>query len=482
MLDFKSMIDNETLPKEKLGKSYLCMEQYYNLFSTCRIPGAEKDTIESFQKSLNPPRHICVVYKNNFYEVDVYSGGSNTPLTAPQLTHQLQKILDSPCSQGAPVGLLTSADRDFWGQTYAELSKLPENRAALESIKKSIFAVCLDDAMPDVSAEEWRNSFTGQCLHGGGSTLNTGNRWFDKTLQMIFDTEGGVGMCYEHSPAEGPPIAAMVDHLCKYADSVADEAVDNVDGLQNPKLIEFSLNDKVKTDIKQAGSDIDAQISNLNLTVNNFQDFGKDFIKSQKLSPDSFIQMAFQLAYYQLHGHAPATYESGSLRRFRLGRTDTIRSCSSASDEFTRAFTSGKMKIPNLQNLLRAAVAEHKDYVVETVSGNGIDRHLLGLKLTALEANQAVPELFNDPSYKRMMHFNLSTSQVGAKSEMCLGFGPAVEDGYGLCYNPKGDHVLISVSSFKANPDYNVQRMAKQIAIAMNSMKDVLLASTTSKL
>jgi len=81
-----------------------------------------------------------------------------------------------------------------------------------------------------------------------------------------------------------------------------------------------------------------------------------------------------------------------------------------------------------------------------------------------------------------MMHFNLSTSQVGAKSEMCLGFGPAVDDGYGICYNPKDDHILISVSSFKTNPEYDVNRMAKQISIAMNAMKDILLASTTSKL
>lgn len=31
-----------------------------------------------------------------------------------------------------------------------------------------------------------------------------------------------------------------------------------------------------------------------------FQDFGKEKIKKCRISPDSFIQMAFQLAYYRV--------------------------------------------------------------------------------------------------------------------------------------------------------------------------------------
>ena len=30
-----------------------------------------------------------------------------------------------------------------------------------------------------------------------------------------------------------------------------------------------------------------------------FEDYGKGFVKSQKLSPDSFIQMAIQLTFYK---------------------------------------------------------------------------------------------------------------------------------------------------------------------------------------
>ncbi|KAG8141970.1 hypothetical protein E2320_006619 [Naja naja] len=37
-LDFKTMIDNETLPVEYLGGKPLCMNQYYQILSSCRIP------------------------------------------------------------------------------------------------------------------------------------------------------------------------------------------------------------------------------------------------------------------------------------------------------------------------------------------------------------------------------------------------------------------------------------------------------------
>lgn len=49
----------------------------------------------------------------------------------------------------------------------------------------------------------------------------------------------------------------------------------------------------------------------------------------------------------------------------------------------------------------------------QAIQGNAIDRHLLGLKLQAIEDLVSIPELFMDTAYAVAMHFNLSTSQVG---------------------------------------------------------------------
>ena len=53
---------------------------------------------------------------------------------------------------------------------------------ALDSISRSIIVLCLDEA---VSHQGDLMSVSGhQMLHGAGGSTNSGNRWFDKTLQV----------------------------------------------------------------------------------------------------------------------------------------------------------------------------------------------------------------------------------------------------------------------------------------------------------
>lgn len=40
-------------------------------------------------------------------------------------------------------------------------------------------------------------------------------------------------------------------------------------------------------------------VNNLDMDVFTFKDYGKEFIKKQKMSPDAFIQVALQLAFYK---------------------------------------------------------------------------------------------------------------------------------------------------------------------------------------
>ena len=52
------------------------------------------------------------------------------------------------------------------------------------------------------------------------------------------------------------------------------------------------------------------------------------FLLLQKLkaSPDAVIQLAMQLAYFEMTGKKPLTYEAAITTLFDLGRTETIRS------------------------------------------------------------------------------------------------------------------------------------------------------------
>lgn len=56
------MFCSETLPVEYLGGKPLCMNQYYEVLSSCRIPGLKKDSVVNHAKSSRPPKHITVVH------------------------------------------------------------------------------------------------------------------------------------------------------------------------------------------------------------------------------------------------------------------------------------------------------------------------------------------------------------------------------------------------------------------------------------
>lgn len=47
---------------EYLGRRPLCMNQYYQLLSSCRVPGIRRDTVVNHAKGSMPPTHITVVH------------------------------------------------------------------------------------------------------------------------------------------------------------------------------------------------------------------------------------------------------------------------------------------------------------------------------------------------------------------------------------------------------------------------------------
>jgi len=67
------------------------------------------------------------------------------------------------------------------------------------------------------------------------------------------------------------------------------------------------------------------------------QEYGKGFMKKCRISPDAYIQMALQLAYYRDAGRFSLTYEASMTRLFREGRTETVRPCTIESSAWVKA-------------------------------------------------------------------------------------------------------------------------------------------------
>lgn len=232
------------------------MEQYYRLFTSYRFPGVDKDKlIDSFDANssvASEPEHIIVISLNQIFVLDVVV--NFTRLSEDQLFHQLKRIKKqseedhNTVNAFADIGFLTSLPRDQWAKARLELMKDSTNRDCLDMIERCIFVICLDKpvrnsrlkTMNSISEEDTNlaeenkenhhNQLTNieqdnnksmthiafQMLHGCNSQNNSGNRWFDKTMQFIISEDGICGLNYEHSPAEGIVVIELSEHLFCY--------------------------------------------------------------------------------------------------------------------------------------------------------------------------------------------------------------------------------------------------------------------------
>lgn len=103
--------------------------------------------------------------------------------------------------------------------------------------------------------------------------------------------------------------------------------------------------------------------------------------------------------------------------------------------------------------------------------GEGVDRLFFGLKMIARDEKMELPKVFTDVGYTRSTYFTLTSSQVPYKTESFMCYGPVVPDGYGCCYNPRPDDILIACSSFKACPGTSTNNFAETLRQSLNSMK-----------
>ncbi|CAB4018240.1 peroxisomal carnitine O-octanoyltransferase-like [Paramuricea clavata] len=91
-----------------------------------------------------------------------------------------------------------------------------------------------------------------------------------------------------------------------------------------PVELDFRLDDRSHRSIKTATLQFEKMSSNIGIRSFLWKEYGKAFIKQHRLHPDTYVQMAIQLADYKLHKRVAATYETASTRQFYHGRTETV--------------------------------------------------------------------------------------------------------------------------------------------------------------
>ncbi|XP_061563809.1 choline O-acetyltransferase-like [Cololabis saira] len=458
VMEYKTLIDTRKLPVDfargQLAGTPLCMEQYYRLFTSYRYPGLKTDTLKVHMNAASSvPEHIIVACKNQFFVLDV--GTNSTQLSETEVFHQLQKIMkmsEKAEEKLPPFGVLTSDGRTEWAQAREILIKDQTNRDSLALIESCICVVCLDDPCGLQPSDTNRALMM---LHGGGSEKNGANRWYDKSMQVVVGLDGICGVVCDHSPFEGIVLVQCSEYLMKYIKGSPSKMVksSSVRELPPPRRLLWKCNHHIQGLLKASSDRLQRLVNDLDMDVFTFKTYGKDFIKKQRMSPDAFIQVALQLAFYKCRGRLVSTYESASLRRFQQGRVDNIRSATAEALAFVNSMTDERATFTDEEKMkrLRDAVNAQTSYTIAAITGMGIDNHLLGLLRISKELKMEMPEIFCDETYLTSNQFILSTSQVPTTVEMFCCYGPVVPNGYGTCYNPQSGHIVFCVSSFWEN-------------------------------
>ncbi|BES89268.1 carnitine O-acetyltransferase activity [Nesidiocoris tenuis] len=471
-VSYKALIDNGKIVLETFGKAPLDMSQYYKIFGTNRHPCKPRDVLAYHPSS----KHIIVVFKNNYYKVDVIKNGS--ALKPAELLSALKKIAEVQ-NEGPRVGLLTSEHRDTWADIYAELRKDPSNACSLKEIEESLFLLCID-SNPIEGHRTEMEAIAANLVHG--ACVNSSNRWYDKTIQFIVGKNCGWGLNYEHSPAEGQAIARLMDHIIEEMEKNCNGGSQSSCQIEPVKL-PIRINNCINDAIKSATNNLVKITDDLEFNCIHFTDFGKNAIKKLKVSPDSFLQMAMQYAFYRTHKTPGAHYETGSTRMFMGGRTETIRSCSEESIRFAQAMLDCNVSEAAKARALLQAINAHKEYTLLAMSAQGVDRHLLGLrKIAAEEGITEGLEIFQDVGWTRSTHMRLSTSQVAAKCDGFMIYGPLVKDGYACCYNPQDDAIFFGTSAWRSCCETDLLKFGDALQLSLREMRSVLEKNPKAKL
>ncbi|KAM3613418.1 uncharacterized protein V6R79_025854 [Siganus canaliculatus] len=466
-----------TLPIPYIGGKPICLKQLEHLMSSCRVPGLGRDSGTFYAKNSDAPKHIVVLRNGQFFKMDVYHS-DGTVLTIDQLCSQLEKICEAAQEVSEnPIGILTTQQRDAWGKAYINLTKDETNRESVATIERSIFTVSLDGAMPPVSEDKSSSTIPLQLLHGGGSKWNSGNRWFDKGMQIITAEDGTCGTNTAHSFVDGA-IGLMLGDLIVEFMRKPEMTQPSPDPLSAPQKLHFNITPEIKKDIEEAKQHMDYLAQNLAHSVTVFKHFGKNALRAYKMSPDSFTQLAIQLAHYRMCQKCHPIMEPITLGMFKLGRVALVNSNTSASTAFVKAFDDPNKQSLEKVDLLAKAIKSHKRHISMGLSGQVTHAHLFGLEMQAIEKKIPIPDLFTDVSFKKIFAFRVSTSQVTSKSGCVPCIGPEETNVYNVGYGLQKDHIDFAVTHFDdsgtGGGENSSAHMAQIVQEALLDMKALL--------
>ncbi len=425
---YKLAIDARAAPPATHRGQPLSMEQHKYLFSTTRIPGAQRDGVRAPYTEAWPgpsdARHILVIARGGMWAVDV-TGGGNVPYEVEEIAGALRSVLSAAgwgqAWRGQGVGALTSKARAEWAHSRDALLAAG-NRAALEVVETALFCVALEDEPAAGLDDKCKRLLAG----------DPGNRWFDKALTFIVFPDGSAGLNAEHCLLDGTTTVQLIDAALTASEPVTGSGAA---GPAEIRPVEFTLTDGLKADIDAAAKDYVRYGEDTATRAVSYPGFGFSRAKALRISPDAFVQLGFQLARYRSKGFTGATYEAIATRHFHHGRTEAMRVVTPEIMSFVRVMDDLRADAATRLAALRRAAEAHVARARDCQAGDAPEQHLWEWQLLARRLGIAwSPALYSSPGWTRMRDDYLSTSSCPSVNVQYFGFGATSTHCIGVGY------------------------------------------------
>jgi carnitine O-acetyltransferase len=476
-VDYKLRLDEELVEPVVQRGQPLSMEQNKFLFSSTRIPGREQDTVRTPYSAQWPgpsrARHIVVFFRGNMFRLDVL-GGDGQCHNLDELKDGLRAIMDAgevAAGPGASVGHLTTKARAEWAASREALLACHRgNAAALDDVETALFCVCLEDFAPKDAL-----AACDQLLHG-----DSGNRWFDKSVSLIVFRDGTAGINVEHCGLDGTTILSFVDALL--GAPAPEQSPNPGSRSQDPAAVRpvtFVLDDHLRADVQAAAAAFAAYAAGTATTIVSFDDFGANQAKQLRISPDAFVQMAYQLAHNRAKGFIGATYESIATRQYGWGRTEAMRVVTPEVLAFVATMDDPLVDAVTRRTRFRVAAAKHVQRAKECQAGHAPEQHLWELQLIQRRRGAALgvsePDLYKTPGWLKMRDDYLSTSSAPSANIAYFGFGSTSSQCIGVAYVLLPDRFNLYLSTPLAVAD-EMFVFADKLRDAVRELQDLLSA------
>ncbi|KAL2195774.1 Choline/Carnitine o-acyltransferase-domain-containing protein [Corynascus similis CBS 632.67] len=402
-LEFVRAVRKEELPPDTVKGTPLCMYQYSRLFGTARVPTDAGCQIEQDPDS----KHIIVMCHGQFYWFDVLDDNSDLIMTERDIAINLQTIIDdaaqTPIQEAAKgaLGVLSTENRKVWSGLRDVLTREPgsNNADCLNFVDTALFVVCLDYSEPATAAALCQNMLCGTSEIEKGVQIGTcTNRWYDK-LQIIVCKNGSAGINFEHTGVDGHTVLRFAsdlytDTILRFARTINGKAPtlwastspdpskrdpeSFGDVSTTPHKLEWDMTPELRIAVRFAETRLADLIEQNEFQCLDFGAYGKNFITAMGFSPDAFVQMAFQAAYYGLYGRVECTYEPAMTKMYLHGRTEAIRTVTDESVNFVQTFWADNPAEQKIE-ALRKACQRHVTTTRDCAKAQGCDRHLYAL-------------------------------------------------------------------------------------------------------